>query len=857
VFESEDQSRKSTTPLHKKYDFSEMKADFRQNRPKDETRPSLKKSEQVSPRNKDDSFRSWERGEEMERIYLGTPKESQPVRSFSRQEESLAKLNYTPQRPDRFSHFSPKDQEKQNPSPYFRERNFNVPKDEGKNEFKRESYVNNEFKRESFNNEFKREGFLSNEFKREGFSNNEFRNREDDDRGEGINRDDLQMFEKNRGFDSAQKERYRPSFENFNREDLAPRRDPDESLSKNSKHFESLLEKYKEPKKDLEKDEAENWKIDQFRKDDQGRWKDSIENERRRILDRNEDKTFDAFKGRGVNEESEGNDWKARNRFKEENETWKVDVGRKDDVGKWRESLENERKRLLERNDEKITNEGRKVEPFRSEEPGKWKESLENERNRFLEKNEENFSNESWKTEGFRNEEIKKWRESMENERKKFLDKSDEKGLENFRFRAKNDEFDGLRDIKPERSEESDSFHRRPPQQDTFDPSRYRLREERSEINTLKSEEKPSDSSKDDPSRFKLRSEDYFEPKSKSDLLEKFRREEKLEDFENMRFRLDSQENSSKPKFDAQENSRVRNEDLRLRQKEEKQEVLFRPEEKNSDLKKEESPWLKYRTDNYFDQKARGEFDKFRREENNEEFENLRFRIEAQESASKIREDQRTRVEENFRSELRAQDLNPSNESDSREKSSIRQVKSFDSAEVAQKYKFLEAEDFSKADDSKSRAYRIESPAEGKLGRDPESFSRKEEAFKPRDSEKRADDSSLSEWNCAKCSKKVSGASYECAECRLINWDQFYKVKSLQHNRGRAEETRNGDKDLKDSEGRDEAVRRLYSFSDKKEEDDWVCAGCATSNKSLFFLCKGCRKPKTMAGGLKEARFSS
>ncbi|OMJ93324.1 hypothetical protein SteCoe_3676 [Stentor coeruleus] len=107
----------------------------------------------------------------------------------------------------------------------------------------------------------------------------------------------------------------------------------------------------------------------------------------------------------------------------------------------------------------------------------------------------------------------------------------------------------------------------------------------------------------------------------------------------------------------------------------------------------------------------------------------------------------------------------------------------------------------------------------------------------------------LADWNCGKCGKAVKGSAYECGECRLINWDQFYKVKSQQHTRNKTEENSykpagNTDGLLKEDQG-----RRMYSFSDKKddEESDWICSICKSSNKNLFFLCKSCRKPRTQA----------
>ena len=94
------------------------------------------------------------------------------------------------------------------------------------------------------------------------------------------------------------------------------------------------------------------------------------------------------------------------------------------------------------------------------------------------------------------------------------------------------------------------------------------------------------------------------------------------------------------------------------------------------------------------------------------------------------------------------------------------------------------------------------------------------------------------EWNCTRCGKMLSMLAYECTECRLINWDQFYRVKSIQQP-GK-------------SEYRPEV--QFSGFESSKsgnkvsdEDGDWVCAACYNTNKGLFFLCKNCRKPKGYA----------
>jgi hypothetical protein len=45
---------------------------------------------------------------------------------------------------------------------------------------------------------------------------------------------------------------------------------------------------------------------------------------------------------------------------------------------------------------------------------------------------------------------------------------------------------------------------------------------------------------------------------------------------------------------------------------------------------------------------------------------------------------------------------------------------------------------------------------------------------------------SLDNWTCPKCSKIISGGTFECVNCRFINWDKFYSLKS-KGNKTRAE----------------------------------------------------------------------
>ncbi|OMJ78238.1 hypothetical protein SteCoe_22004 [Stentor coeruleus] len=132
------------------------------------------------------------------------------------------------------------------------------------------------------------------------------------------------------------------------------------------------------------------------------------------------------------------------------------------------------------------------------------------------------------------------------------------------------------------------------------------------------------------------------------------------------------------------------------------------------------------------------------------------------------------------------------------------------------------------------------------------------------DSPKKQDSSDVSEWSCSKCEGKMQGSTYECTECRLINWDQFYKVKSLQHTRTKTEEKVYKPIVNVDVPLREPPNRRVYSFSDKKDEEssEWICSVCKQSNQSMFFLCKGCRKPRIKAQelsaeGKKEYKFAN
>jgi hypothetical protein len=86
---------------------------------------------------------------------------------------------------------------------------------------------------------------------------------------------------------------------------------------------------------------------------------------------------------------------------------------------------------------------------------------------------------------------------------------------------------------------------------------------------------------------------------------------------------------------------------------------------------------------------------------------------------------------------------------------------------------------------------------------------------------------SSADWNCARCKKVLNFSAYECTECRLINWDQFYRVKSIQQ--------------PGDAGGVAEDCGKNSAF---EEEADWVCSACSHFNKGLFFLCKSCRRPK-------------
>ena len=103
----------------------------------------------------------------------------------------------------------------------------------------------------------------------------------------------------------------------------------------------------------------------------------------------------------------------------------------------------------------------------------------------------------------------------------------------------------------------------------------------------------------------------------------------------------------------------------------------------------------------------------------------------------------------------------------------------------------------------------------------------------------------LNYWNCEKCNKKIVESSYECTICRLISWDQFYKVKSLLNNKNTNENEKTRENITKQNT-RNDSKRRMHSGNNTEEENnDWICKNCKISNKYLFFLCKSCRKPKT------------
>ncbi|OMJ83812.1 hypothetical protein SteCoe_15223 [Stentor coeruleus] len=134
----------------------------------------------------------------------------------------------------------------------------------------------------------------------------------------------------------------------------------------------------------------------------------------------------------------------------------------------------------------------------------------------------------------------------------------------------------------------------------------------------------------------------------------------------------------------------------------------------------------------------------------------------------------------------------------------------------------------------------------------------------PLEPSRQQDSSNLTDWSCAKCSKKVQGSSYECNDCRLINWDQFYKVKSQLHCKTKTEDNVYRSQAIAETPPKEDQGRRMYSFSDNKEEEnaDWVCTSCNMNNKSLFFLCKSCRKPRLQSSdvgneGRKEYKFTS
>ena len=896
----ENADRKSFTPINRKYDLPDFKQELGK-RP--DSRGSMKKSEQVSPRNREESFRSWDKDAgEMERIYLGTPKEGQPVRSFSRQEESIPKLNYTPSRPaDKFSHFSPKDLDKQNHSPYFRsqtnpiaERNGGM---EGKFELRKEerpdSVKGYEFKRDEL-----RQGYnIREEIEERGDRGDRGDRLERGERGEGINRDDLQSFEAKRSIiDSAQKEKFRPSFENFSREDLAPRKDPDESFNKNGRNFESLLEKYKDPNRN-QKEDRDSWKadLDAKWKDEQPKWKESDGNRFKGLdEDKGGDRQFAAYgfeertglagiRGKyeelsRTNEKSENTEWADRGSRAEwlNKRDW-MEKGEKLDRDEWGSRGERddrvervERGERLERGEKiEFGNRGdREERADRFEnftDSAKGRPDSESFQRRFLQqensrddkteerykfKPEPSFSSDpspklpeapSYK---YRNPEI----ESLLNRPEQYD-----------RFRMKSDD---LEKIKPKEELERPRFKYEDLGQVSPKPSDYnQFRSKPEELETFKS--KPEDFERlrtkpEDFERLRTKPEDFERLRSKPEEFERLK--SKPEDFERFKPKAEDFERF-KPKTEDFERFKPKTEDFdRYKQKpEDFERFKSRNQEDSENLKLKPDDLDRFRneeTENF-----RGKFDnleKFRSDEFNfrgkyeEKNQDFGFKEKNEEKPQdRLQEFEKYRIknEDNYRTELRAQDLSPMAD-DMKEKQTIRQFRSFDNTEIGSRYKLTETNDENlRMENFRSKNFNIESPEEVKreIAGPGIPTGRKVESIRENDA---PDSSGLAEWNCAKCMKKVSGASYECTECRLINWDQFYKVKSLQHSRNKPE-------DPKEDFNKDEAARRLYSFSDKKDEEDWVCAGCSTSNKSLFFLCKGCRKPKTHNEVKKEYRFSS
>ena len=796
-----DQSRKSSTPLTRKYDFSEFKPepkpslsrDFKLN---EDIKALYKKNDQFSPRNKEDSLKSWDKGEEMERIYLGTPKEVAPVRSFSRQEESFPKLNYTPQRHElreggKFMHFSPKDGEKglDYPSPYFREKNF---KDLARDE--RFGAADQGYRERNFR-EAGREDRLGGEF---------------DERGEGINREDLQGLEYKAAYrlseSSKKDQKFRPSFENFAKEDLGPRKDPDDSIQKQSRHFDSLLEKYKSdaPKNFQEKFESETQKPSQSYSRDfnyNDRWKSELG---KRVLGQKQESDEENINLRGLEQEKFEKKEEKLNDFK--------GIRSRDEEYSRVDSKLGEFDWLRNRNEDARIPELAKFKLKETADEGRDRdngsagmrfkgEDMENERFKFRP--------EEKRDSGDRNLDFDRFRARVEEnfEEKEGVDRFRAKNDGDLdRFRGKNEDFERFKPNSQEKYAEIDRF-------------RGKTDEKYADIDRFRGK---TDEKYAEIERFRGKAEEKYGE------IDSFRGKTEERFGENERFRGKTEENFGEP-----------------------DRFKFKPSDQYSEL-----TTFKRKPEEKFD------LDRFRPKPEEKFLDQDRFRSDFRTPDTFAHPSHQEDPQEHYkskqdlRSELKAQDL--SLKPDPQEKPSIRQFRSFDNSEIMNRHKQEYSEDQFKGNEVHSRLYRPDSPKE--LIKDSDSSNPqlfKENLGKYRQAENhKTEDSGLSEWNCSKCSKSVPGTSYECTECRLINWDQFYKVKSLQHSRNRPEESANKE----GLSAKDEAVRRLYSFSDKKDEDaqDWTCSGCGTANKSLFFLCKGCRKPKTQSEpGKKEYRFSS
>ena len=716
--QAEEITRKSQTPIHKKYDILEPKSESFDNRLSNlavnekVSRPSrfdipkapLRKDERglerfnenydknISPRVREDSFRSWDKNEEMERIHLGSPKDKdfKSIRSSSRNDELQPKLSFTPQRnfskePEKLSHYSPKEFEKyQSSSPYFKEKisykeKYSDILDDRKNKepFQKEDLQGYEYKGNPVG-KYASEGNLAREEvdyyqKRFTPSSQEDVYGQDNKFGLGPGKGYQKADETPYGEYSRKQElpprSQKPAYENFEK---------DEGISRGFKG------NYYKNEEDFQKPPVESY-----------------------------ENPMDKYNYKDIKETRELRD---EGRFKE----------------------------------------NKLLEEFYQREKTKGRE---------LKNPEDNYG-----IAGLKPRESLTSQDSKENERFKPRD---------LKLYAEDQPKDGGRLDSYQDSYESNEFSRKNykiDENERFKPKNYNFPED----NEIRGELKARD--------LNLNEDEQTEkPKD-------FRFQEENEQPKNFKFKDYSQEEPIVPS----------SEDPGLRKYQSLvSKDLYEKYKPGAYKKPEEIQENEYRSPSY----------------------NIddEFNIKADYSRNKPEE---------YSSKYR--DLNRFEAKDNEEQ--------YNKGQPVREY-------YSGNEEKGSSGYGNFRKNEGNFEEAPKRISKEYDYDRnpgqiTEETSKGTESNEFSDWNCAKCNKKVLGNSYECNDCRLINWDQFYKVKSLQHTRNRTEDVTSKTGGT-ESNIRDDPVKRLYSFSDNKEEhNEWVCANCKTSNKHLFFLCKSCRKPR-------------